>query len=1166
MSEGTKSEVARREEEILAFWKEQGIFERTLAKRAPKGTFTFYDGPPFATGLPHHGSLLSSIIKDVIPRYKTMRGYRVPRRWGWDCHGLPIENLVEKKLGLKTKKDILSIGIDTFNEEARSTVLQYVHDWEKYVDRVGRWVDFKNSYKTMDNSYIESVWWALKQMQDKKLLYEGRKVLMYCPHCETPLAKAEIAADNTYKDVTEEAVTVKFKLKSPQKSGLPEGTYLLAWTTTPWTLPGNVALAVGADIRYVLVEQNGEYLLMAQERAAVLGLLSQKSSGKLAGELFGRQLVGAEYEPLYRIGAAEAHKGKKHTVLAADFVTTTEGTGIVHTAAMYGEDDFALGQKEGLPMVQLLSANGTYNDNAPEFVRGEYFKKAEKLIKEDLEGRGLLFARAAHTHSYPHCWRCGSALIYNAVASWFINIGKVKQKMLAENAKTNWAPAYLRDGRFKNIVENAPDWTISRNRFWASPLPIWKEKGGKNLMVIGSVDELLQKTKKSGNSYFVMRHGEAQSNVEHVFDSAGREDNHLTQRGQQGVLESALKLKKRTEIDIIVTSPLLRTRETAKIVQNAFDLPDSAVMVDERLREMNVGEYNGKSVLEWWAKQGAGERPFETAPQGGETYTEIRKRVGDFIFEIERRYAGKRVLIVTHECPGWLMNTVALRWSLDECAADANDELFLHVGQWKELAFIPYPHNKNYEPDLHRPYIDAITLVDSQGRGYERIPEVIDCWVESGAMPYASNHYPFENKNVFNPGRLFGLWPKGFPADFIAEYIGQTRTWFYYMLAIGTVLSGRSSFRTVVSTGNLLAADGAKISKSKGNYTDPLLVMDQFGADAYRFYLMSSVIMNSEDLQFRDEEVREVNNRVLGMLWNCFKFFELYKSEYDGRTRAQSSPHVLDRWILALLAKVTVEVSAAMEAYDMPAACKALRGFVDDYSTWYVRRSRDRVKTDADPSTELGAGKQYALATQREVLVVLAQLFAPIAPYIAESIYRGVGGGEPARPGDSGHSGGDSVHLSEWPSFADATEGAAQLLKDMEVVRATASMALEARERAGIKIRQPLARLAAKSLPVDEALRQLIAEELNVKEVVEDTSLASEVELDVTLTDELKEEGVVRTLARRVQEWRKSQNLTIADRPDYTLAVSAEEKDIADKYREEIQKTTGLRSLTIHKE
>ena len=1156
MSEMGKSEVAKREEDVLAFWKDQRIFERSLEKFAPKGEFTFYDGPPFATGLPHYGHLLASTIKDVIPRYKTMQGYRVPRVWGWDCHGLPVENLIEKKLNLKSKKDILAIGIDTFNEAARACVLEFDREWERYIQRIGRWVDFKNSYKTMDNSYIESVWWALKEMNGKKLLYEGKKVLMYCPHCETPLAKAEIAADNTYKDLTEEAVTVKFRLKYPQKHGLPDNTYLLAWTTTPWTLPGNVGLAVGADIPYVLMEQNGEYLVVAKERAAVLQLLSQKSSGspqtfaqEAAASLLGRQLVGAEYEPLYRIPAVEAHKGKKHVVLAADFVTTTDGTGIVHTAVMYGEDDFALGQKEGLPMVQLLNANGTYNDNAPEFVRGEYIKKAEKRIKEDLEQKGLLFSRENHTHSYPHCWRCGTALIYNAVASWFINIQKIKAKMLSENRRVNWIPAHLKEGRFKHNVESAPDWTISRNRFWASPLPIWKEKGGKGLMVVGSIEELLEKTKKSGNKYFVMRHGEAMHNVNHTWDSAGHPDNHLTERGREMARASAEKLKQKNNIDMIIVSPFVRTQETAKIAQEVFGLPDSAYMVDERLHETNAGVFDGKPISAWVDFYGGDYgAAFDRAPEGGESYLDMRKRVGELMFEVERRYSGKKILFVTHEGPAWLMDTVARRWSLDKCRTDADEKLFLRTVEWKELDFIPYAHNANYEMDLHRPYIDSIVLVDKSGESYERIPEVIDCWVESGAMPFASNHYPFENKKTFNPKRLLGLWPKAFPADFIAEYIAQTRTWFYYMHAVGVALVGRQSFRNVVSTGTILAADGSKMSKSKGNYTDPLAVVDQYGADALRFYLMGSVVMSGEDLSFRDEDVREVHNRVVGMLWNCYKFFLLYKHEYRGDTSARASTHVLDRWVLSLLGKTVAAVTAALDAYDTPAAAKALRAFVDDYSTWYVRRSRERVKNDADPSTELGASKQYALATQREVLVTLSKLFAPLMPYIAESVYKGAGGEE------------DSVHLSEWPGVAALDE---KLIVDMELVRAAASRGLEAREKANIKIRQPLATLTAKTLPQDLGLRALVADEVNVKEVLEDATLEGDVVLDVTLTPELREEGIVRGMMRKVQEWRKEQNLTIADRPIYTLTVSAEEKEIAEKYLHEIIKGTGLRSLEI---
>ena len=1093
MSDKGKSETAKREEGVVEFWKENQIFEKTLRKWAPKGEFIFYDGPPFATGLPHHGSLLSSVIKDVIPRYKTMQGYRVPRRWGWDCHGLPIESLIEKRLNLKTKKDILSIGIDTFNEAARASVMEFEHEWEKYIDRIGRFVDFKNSYKTMDNSYMESVWWALKKLHGKKMLYEGRKVLMYCPHCETPLAKAEIAMDNTYKDITEEAVTVKFKIKNPLRYNLPERTYLLAWTTTPWTLPGNIALAVGKDIDYQLIEKDGEHFIKAGP-----------------GSVKGAQLVGMSYEPLFDVPAL--HGMKSYKVYAADFVNTDEGTGIVHTAVMYGEDDYALGQKEGLPMIQLLNANGTYNDAAPEFIRGEYYKKAEKVIKAHLEEQGLLFKKENHTHSYPHCYRCGTALIYSAVPSWFINIQKVKKSMLAQNERVNWVPAHLKHGRFKHIVENAPDWTISRNRFWASALPIWKEKGGSRLMVIGSLKELLEKTKKSGNTYFVMRHAEAGHNVEGVDDPTGDPANHVTEKGRTDAIHVATVGLKRGSIDLIVTSPFLRTRETAALVQKELRLPESAVMVDERLREAS-----------------------ETA------HIEVRRRIGEFIFEIERRYTGKRILIISHGNPLWVLQQVAAR----RPSNDFSKEYMLKTSEVRKLSFTPFPHNKDYGLDLHRPYIDAVTLVDSKGRGYERIPEVVDCWVESGTMPYASNHYPFENKEVFNPGRLWGLWPKGFPAHFIAEYIAQTRTWFYYMHAMGVLLSNQQSFRSVVSTGTILAADGAKMSKSKGNYTDPLQVMDQFGADALRLYLMGSVVMSGEDINFRDEDVREAHNRTIGILWNSYKFFELYKSEWDKSVKAENSPHVLDRWVLSLLGKTTKTVTEAMDAYDTPTAVRALRSFVEDYSTWYVRRSRDRAR--GEDITD----KKFALATQREVLYTLSCLMAPVTPFVAESIYQGLGAEK------------ESVHLESWPA-PYATDEA--LLSDMAVVRSLASQGLKLREEAGIKVRQPLFVLKVRKLPADHGLVALVADELNVKEVVEDSSIDGDAWLDATLTPELQEEGVVRTLIRRVQEWRKEEGLTIADRPSYTLNVAGEEKEIAEKYRNEILKETGLESLTISEE
>jgi isoleucyl-tRNA synthetase len=944
-----KSETALREERVLDLWRKDKTFEKSLAKDAPKGEFVFYDGPPFATGLPHAGNLLSLVIKDVIPRYKTMRGYRVRRRWGWDCHGLPIESLVEKELGLKTKKDIERIGVKAFNEKARSLVLKYVDEWEKYVERVARWVDFKNSYKTMDNSYIESVWWALKELWKKGLLYEGKKVLMYCTHCETPLAKAEIAMDNTYQDVTEEAVTVKFKLKAGQQirgKDVGSNMYLLAWTTTPWTLPGNVALAVKNNISYTSLRIRGisELLIVASE--CVKSVFAGKDVEIVHSDIKGQDLIGLAYEPLFDVPALKSEKSYK--VYAANFVSTEEGAGIVHTAVMYGEDDFTLGQKEGLPMVQMLNPDGTYNDKAPELVRGKFIKQAEKDIKRDLEARGLLFDKKNHTHSYPHCYRCGTPLIYNAVSSWFLNIQKVKERMLGENEKVTWVPEHLKYGRFQNIVENAPDWTISRNRFWASPLPIWKcEKCGK-VDVIGSVTELKEKTGKA---------------------------------------------------------------------------PD----------------------------------------------------------------------------------------------------------------------------DLHRPYVDDLPYTCWACSGtMNRIPEVVDCWVESGSMPFAEWHYPFENKSEFESRA---------PGDFIAEYIAQTRTWFYYMHAVAVLLFNRLAFRNVISTGTILAADGSKMSKSKGNYTDPLTLLDLYGADAFRFYLMGSVVMQAEDLRFKDEDVRDTHNRVIGLLWNTYKFYELYQREYDGVTSARASAHVLDRWILARLDELTRVMTDALDAYDLPRAARPMREFVEDYSTWYVRRSRERVKGD-DPSTSfdqsqdkpLGAGKQFALATQREVLLTVSTLLAPMTPFLAESIYRGVGGG------------GESVHLAAWPSsksgFLARLFGSrpSPVLAEMAKVRSIVSQALQLRDTAKIKVRQPLASLTIpRSASLSDEYRMIIADEVNVKAVHVGETLA----LDTNITEGLKEEGFIREFIRTIQAFRKESGLKPGESATYCATISPDERRLIEKHVASIEKNTN---------
>jgi isoleucyl-tRNA synthetase len=1094
-----KSDAAKREEETLKFWQEQGIFEKSIQQNAPNGEFTFYDGPPFANGMPHVGHFLASVSKDLVPRYKTMRGYRVRRRWGWDTHGLPIESAVEKKLGLKNKKEIFALGVEKFNETARSLVLAYVHDWKTYIERVGRWVDFDNAYTTMDVTFMESVWWGLKQIHDKNRLYEGRKVLMYCPHCETPLAKAEIAMDNTYKEVTDETATVKFKIKNPTKHDLPENTFLLAWTTTPWTLPGNVALAVGNEIQYGVYEKDGAYIVAAKDLAEKNGLEN------LVSEMAGAVLVGAEYEPLFEIQkVAVAQSAKKWEVLAADFVTAEDGTGIVHTAVIYGEDDYQLGLKEGLPMVPLLNPNGTYNDDAPEFIRGKYFKKAEADIKEDLESRELLFARAPYTHSYPHCYRCGTALIYNAVSSWFINIQAVKERMLAENENITWTPEHLKHGRFHHNVETAPDWTISRNRFWATPLPIWKDVAGQ-VTVIGSIEELKTRTKKSGNSYFVMRHGEAENNIKMISDTnpVTKDQFHLTEVGKETVHKSAQELKEKG-IDVIIASPFARTLETAKIVAAEIGIAESDILTDDRLIEINVGEFDGKPIDEYRAFFKSFDERFTKKPEGAESFADVRKRMGEFLYELETRYEGKNVLVISHGDPLWVMRIVA-----SGAAASTLAKLpYPERGIFETLPFTPLPHNADYELDLHLPYIDRVQLLDGKGEVLIRIPEVVDCWVESGSMPFAEYHYPFENKEQFE---------KRSPGDFVSEYIAQTRAWFYYMHAMSVELFDRAAFKNVATTGTILAADGEKISKSKQNYTDPGILLDRFSADAFRFYLMSSVLMQAEDLSFKDDEVKEIQNRVVNMLRNVLAFYKLFEDEIEEGEPAES-PNTLDKWILSRLAEVIKNATDSFDVYDVPRATRPMREFIDDLSTWYVRRSRDRVKgIDA-------ADKQHALLTLRFVLEEFSKCIAPVMPFVAEEIFQTVK--KTREP--------ESVHLCVWPE-ADMFAIDAKLNEEMNRVRAIASEALMLRQKSGIKVRQPLAKLMISGeLPAE--LAEIVKDELNVKEIV---GGAGEMSLDTDLTPELIREGDVREFTRALSDARKEKGLTQKDVVSVTVSENA---------------------------
>ena len=1028
--------LPRIEEKILSFWNERQIFEKSLKKTEKGKPFTFYDGPPFATGLPHYGHILASTVKDLIPRYQTMRGRFVRRRWGWDCHGLPIEEIVERKLGISGKKQIEEIGVKKFNETCRSMVLEYAEAWRKMVQRIARWVEFDDSYKTMDADYMESVWWGFKRMYDKKLIYEGRRVLLYCPRCETPVSNFEVAMDNSYKDVSEESVTVKFKVVIEGQTrglNLPPNTFLLAWTTTPWTLPGNVALAVNADLEYGVYEHNGEALILAVSKAEAYGL--EKPRVKFLGS----QLRGVEYEPLYEISAMRSSKSYK--IYGAAFVTATDGTGIVHTAVVYGEDDYALGLSEGLPVVPLLDERGHFNESAPEFIRGKYFKGAEKQIKEDLEKRGLIFKKEMHTHSYPFCWRCGNVLFYNAIPAWFVNIQKLKPGLQKSNeSEISWFPEHLKHGRYEKSVAAAPDWNISRNRYWGNPIPVWKCDGCAREEAVGGLDDLSKKAGGSKNNYWVMRHGEAESNLFDIMDSGERKFLHLTPRGKKQVEASIKRFKKvldreHKKIDIMIASDVVRTHETEKIDETV--LSGERVIIDKRLEEIHLGPtltgYRDEKYADYFPTYTS---RFEKQPEGGESLRDLRARMWKFLEDCESKYEGKNILLVTHEYPTWMLFHAGEAWTEKQAIAqkEARGKDFIGFAEIRKLDPKIAPRNDTGEVDLHRPYIDEIHFPCGLCKGtMRRTPEIFDSWMEAGSMPFAEYHYPFENKAIFE---------KRFPGQFVAEYIAQTRAWFYTMHVVSFILFGKAPFENVVTTGTILAEDGSKMSKSKNNFPDPWLLLEKYGADSLRFYLMGSVVMQADNLNFSEKGVESAYRKVELLLANVYKYLATYAAETDSfGTKTAAKPNLLDLWINTRNDELVNTVSSCLDAYDTVRATRAIQEYVDDLSTWYLRRSRRR-KDPAFFKTLAGS------------LLTVSKVLAPFMPFFSEALYQSLGA-------KGMHTeAAESVHLADWPKVKKGIGNKGQgLIRDMAELRRLASLGLARRAEAGIKVRQPLATL-----------------------------------------------------------------------------------------------------------
>lgn len=950
---GTRRRALEYEKDWAKKWKENEIFEKSIANRPENNHYVFYDGPPFITGVPHHGTLLSSVVKDAIPRYQTMKGKRVERVWGWDCHGLPAEVYTEKKLGISDRREIgEKISLEKYIIAARENMVQTSSLWNDVIERIGRWVDMEHAYRTMDKEYMESIWWAFKTLYEKGKIYEGERVLLYCTREATPLSKAEVTMDaGSYKEETDPSVFAKFQLEN--------GKTLLAWTTTPWTLPANTALAISPKLKYVEIEiaenndvnsgnlraKHAENIaenshknsddsvakkeenlgkkerFIIAENAIEKVLRDEKNrplAYKIVGKFAAKDLAGMSYAPFLGENRGE----NAHKVWAADFVNEDDGSGIVHVAPAYGEDDFNLAQEKKIPIVHVIDENGFFAEGD---WQGENVWEINKQIAKDLKKSGQVWKIEYIRHPYPHCHRCGTRLMYRAHPSWFFDVQGQKDLMLEKNqAQISWFPPHLKNGRYAKNIEQAPDWNMSRDRFWATALPVWEGvdgKGAKKRIVVGSYDEL---------------------------------------------------------------------------------------------------------------------------------------------FEL----SGKRL------------------------------------------------------DDYHRPWVDEIEF-DHDGVHYKRIDKVLDGWFESGSMPFAQFHYPFENKEHFEAN---------FPGDFVSEYVGQVRAWFYYMNVISVGLFGQAPFKNVITTGVIAGNDGRKMSKSYGNYTDPNELMDKFSADSLRFLFLSSPLLSGEDFALHDKDVGDIA-RKLSMIWNMFDFFTMYAevddwefSESDEKNLAKITPddfkNPLDKWIISRIHELNREITENMDEYNISDALAGILPFIDDASNWFVRRSRRRFWKSEDD-----ADKNQAYQTLHYILWKIAILLAPFTPFLAEELYQKIGGSA------------ESVHLLDWPeNFAVDQE----ILDEMAKLREYVSDGLALRAKNSVKVRQPLASVKVPQNGQKFDFAPILLEELNVKNV---EFSGETVEIDFAISADLKREGISREIIRFIQNARKNSGLDVDDR--IVLQLNSDNEEIS---------------------
>ncbi len=1189
------SPQAEREEAILSFWERERMFEQSVERRAKARRWVFYEGPPTANAPPALHHVLARVYKDIICRYKTMRGFLVERKAGWDTHGLPVELQVEKELGLKSKKDIERYGIAKFNAKCKEAVMAFTDLWVSNTKRIGFWLDTAHPYATFTTGYMESVWWIIQHISKRGLLEEDYKVVPYCPRCGTPLSSHEVAQG--YEDVTEDSVYVKFKVRNPKseirsksqatnlKTENPN-RYLLAWTTTPWTLPGNVALAVKPDVAYVELKLTGETLnesvilaeavweqwSKAEKNPARTHLASAGGPNakiEVVKRSTGKELVGWRYEPLFDSLAKAKPENIENAfqVLPADFVSTDEGTGIVHTAVMYGVDDFELGVKHRLPRHHTVDEAGRFTKDVPQWA-GKFVKDVEPAIIADLKARGLLFAVQAVTHTYPFCWRCSTPLLYYAKHSWFIRMSKIVKDTVANNQKVTWVPAYLKEGRFGGWLKEAKDWALSRERYWGTPLPVWRCGECRHHLVIGSLADLDAYRLRKPNTYILMRHGEAESNRGGYISAwPEKTPNPLTPAGRKAVLAQIAKLKKKG-ISAIYASPLRRTHETAELIGHALGVP---VKTDERLREINTGALNLRSEKEFSAFIHDDQfLEYVKRPDGGENLNDVKARMVAAWRGIDARHEGETILIVGHSDPLWAMAGALLGYS-NEQSAKAWKELLLKPAACKEFRFHNWPFDETGEVNLHRPYVDEVELQCPKcAAKMRRVLDVIDVWFDSGAMPFAQGHWPFAQVQsakckVQNLGKLL------FPADYICEAIDQTRGWFYTLLAISTLLKKGPPYKNVISLGHLLDAKGEKMSKSKGNVIDPNAMIERYGVDALRwhFYTMSSA---GDPKRFDEKDLQERYRNFILRLANVLAFYETYAPRPAVRGAAPSAT-VLDSWMRARLAETTAIVTRKLDEYDITAAGRAVETLVDDLSNWYVRRSRRRFQRPVS-ERELTAVAEALRQTLRQV----AALLAPFTPFLAEHIWLRVRG-----QGDS-----QSVHLSDWPRAGARNQNSnsknqkdGQLLEAMAAVRAIAAEALRQRAEAKIKIRQPLQKFKVQSFdklriypePSRGAkfntpeLLELLKDEVNVKEVVVDSKLKVAVELDTHITEALREEGIVRELIRNIQDLRRDAGCKPQDRVLVWVSASgpqsAKTDQFVERWRATIEKESGLKDLMI---